>query len=57
MDAEPINAAEKPAGYPADFMERMSRGPMAAASATADPEMPDMMTEAKMPTCASPPRR
>ena len=57
IDAVSTRAAEKPAGYPARLIDRIRTVPTAAASATAEPEMPAMTKEATIPTCARPPRR
>ena len=49
--------AEKPRGYPFLTMVPMETVERPAASAVAEPEIPDKMTSATMMTWQSPPRR
>ena len=53
--ADEMTAAEKSGGNPRSFIEGIRTVPVAAASARAEPEMPDMMKLATTPTFARPP--
>ena len=53
--AAAVTAAANAAGNPTRAMAGMSTDPVAAASATAEPDMPAMIMLTTMFTCASPP--
>ena len=55
--AAPVIAAVKARPKPRSGSAFMDNMPKPAASATAAPVMPDMITAAKMTTCAKPPQR
>ncbi len=57
IPADAITAAEIPLGYFKSFIAGISIEPRAEASATAEPEPPESITDASTQTCAKPPRK